>query len=254
MRTHFKFALLAILTSASVMASTCSEEFASNKDAVLAGTCLSSGDVCFGIGKGFPRGNSVLQQEAARNKAELAAKVNLICRKSASGIVWPKNIAPEHQAILAALTARKLTLSACVKGVEVVYRAMDANRVQTAVVAVKSDALNAVPLATFADAKRILLEPHWLKRNFRKYSDVLYAFYLSQKQLPESLRGTSYREWTDAQLNEFCGIPNVIKPSQAHNPPSPVLEEVKESEDVEFLPQFILPPYATANENETIGF
>ena len=252
MKMHFNLALLAILTGASLMASTCTEAFVANKEAVLEGRCLTSGDVCFGIGKGTPRGNSALQQEAASSKAELAAKVNLICRKSASGIIWSKNIAPEYQAILAALTARELTVAANIKGIEVVYRAKDANLVYTVVVAAKADALDAVPLATFADAKRILLEPHWLKRNFKKYPDALYAFYISQKALPESLRGTSCKEWTEAQLNEFCGLPNVSAPSSTDN--SMVSEKVKEPEEVEFLPQFILPPYATANENETIGF
>lgn len=249
MKMRFNLALLVILIGASVIADTCQEAFTANKEAVLEGRCLANEDVCFGIGRGAPRGDSTLQQEAASRKAELAAKVNLICRKSASGIVWPENIASEARALLAGLTARELTLSAHIAGVEVVYRAKDTNLVQTVVVAVKAEALNGVPLATFSDAKRILLDPHWLKRNFRKYQDALYAFYLSQKPLPEKLRGTSYREWSDAQLDDFCGLQNT-----AENPVSSAIVDENGSEDIEFLPQFILPPYATTNENETIGF
>ncbi len=225
--------------------------FRANKKAVLEGTCLSKDNVCFGIGQATPRSDSTVQQEVASSKAELAAKVNLICRKSAAGIVWPKDISPENKAILAALTARALTLSAKVKGVEVVYREKGTNRVQTVVVAVQEEALSSVPRATFDDAKRILLEPHSLRRNFRKYPDALYALYISQKPLPATLRGTSYREWTPAQLNTFCGLPNAPEPAPAS---VPATDAVQEEEELETLPRFILPPCATANENETIGF
>lgn len=250
MKMRFDIALFSILICASSFAGTYQEVFNANKDAILSGQCLSADAVSFGIGIGVPRGSSVVQQEAAVAKARLAATVNLLCRRSASSIVWPSSLDKKHLPLLSAHVARELTLNCKVDGVETVYVSSDTNGVRTAVVATAVKGLDAVPRATLADAKRILLRPEWMKRHFSACRDALYSFYLTQKELPNSLQGTDPSAWTNAQIDTFCGI----KPGGATGEESGKDVEQEEIDAAAILPQFVLPPYATANENETIGF
>lgn len=252
MKMRFNVATLSFLICASVYAGTYQDAFEANRDSVLAGQCISVDDVFFGIGIGIPRGSSVAQQEAAVAKARLSATVNLLCRKAASSIVWPVGLDRKYQAQLSAYVARELTMSCKVEGLETVYVGQDTNGVRTAVVAVNVKALSSVPRATLADAQRILLRPLWMKKHFHACRDALCAFYQTQKALPESLQGVDPATWTETQIDTFCGV----KPDVKETVTAESAKESKEDDQEEetFLPQFILPPYATDNENETIGF
>lgn len=250
MKMRFDIALFFILICASSLAGTYQDVFNANKDAILSGQCLSSDGVSFGIGIGVPRGASVAQQEAAVAKARLAATVNLLCRKSAASIIWPSNLDKKHLPLLSAYVARELTLNCKIDGVENVYVCSDTNGVRTAVVAADDKGLNSVPRATLADAKRVLLRPEWMKKHFGSCQDALYSFYLTQKQLPKSLQGTDPSTWTNAQIDMFCGI----KTGESTGEGCVKDVEQEEIDAASILPQFVLPPYATANENETIGF
>lgn len=262
MHSNVLVVLMSCLMAGGTYAATPFEAFKSNREAVLSGQCLISEGCRFGIGTATPKNSSTASEGAAKEKARLQAQVNLICRKAAEGIAWPDAIGPSLRPVLAACVASRLSLTATVSGVETVYSSRDDSGRHTVVVAAPESSLEGVRGASFADVQRLLLDGHWLKRHMSgPHAKELYEFYLTQKPLPDALKGTEFMSWNEIQMNLFCGLPPPVVSSNcqptingcATNNLTTAAVAIQEEEE-EIHPEFILPPYATGNENETIGF
>ena len=253
---HFNIALsfVVALVAGGSFAAKPQETFNNNHQRILAGDCYKAGGYYFGVGNGIVRSTRSASDNFAKEKAVQDAKSNLIGRKAVEGVAWPKTLSDDTITVLSRLAYRYVTVQATVSEIEVILVEKTDNSAYTAVVAASEENLKNVPCASFDEVKLILLSPHRLKANFRKYSKELYEFYITQKKLPDELVGIDFANWNDEQLNLFCGIPqsnvntNVVA--------GKVEEDVLGTRHSEFEKQnnstkdkgFIV------NINETIGF
>ncbi len=233
---RFNCAIVAFMASVSfgVAAATPNEVFSANKEQILSGTCFQADGYCFGVGKVMPRSAKPNAIKAAANKAALEATANLVCRKAVASVVWPDNMAPDERQRLSQLVSGRITLTATIQGILTVYSKGDSNSVQTVVVSAPEKNLSGVPALSYAKIQQIVRQIEETK-----------ARRLAQLQAEKKERETL------VQTNIVKTVVEERKTPIQTN----IVETVEEEEEqLEVLPVFILPPYATGNENETIGF
>ena len=234
----------------SLFASAPADLFLAHREAILSGACKEVEGVTFGVGQASARSESAPGREAAWAKADLGARANLVARKALAGMTWQGDLTPEARRSLEAVVESELEVKATVRGALPVFREElpEACRV---VVACEAKGLASVPKATPEQVRAILLNPQVLKRHFRQHGEALIAYVRAQRPLPESLRGTDWRTWSEAQLNLFCGIPASVPKA------TPILPAQTQGEGA--LPKVARPydpnaPYIRENINDTIGF
>ena len=221
MRFNVALSFVAALVAGGSFAAKPQEIFTNNRAAILAGDCYKTGSYYFGVGKGVARSSQSASTDFAQAKAVQDAKSNLIGRKAVEGVAWPKTLGDHTIAALARLVYRYVTVRATVSEIEVISVEKTDAASYMAVVAASEENLKNVPCASFDEVKLILLSPHRLKANFKKYPKELYDFYLTQKKLPDELSGINFTDWNAEQQNLFFGIP---KPSDTTNA---VIEKVE---------------------------
>lgn len=153
---RFNLALLVTiaLSCGSLRAATPAGAFEANRDSVLSGKCVEADGVMFGIGVARPRSDSSASRLAAREKARLAAKANLIARKVICGIVWPDNVDIDRRREIVEKVVPFVSAKATVKGLESVYSNSEPDGQATAVVAAPIDGVAGIGTITYADAMK----------------------------------------------------------------------------------------------------
>lgn len=207
MRFNIALSFVVALVAGGSFAAKPQETFNNNRERILAGDCYKTGGYYFGVGIGIVRSARSASDNFAKEKAVQDAKSNLICRKAVEGVVWPKTLGEHTIAALSRLVYRYITVQATVNEIEVISVEKTDDASYTAVVAALEENLKNVPCASFDEVKLILLSPHRLKANFKKYPKETYEFYLTQKKLPDELVGIDFVNWNDDQLDLFCGVP-----------------------------------------------
>ena len=207
MRFNIALSFVVALVAGGSFAAKPQEAFNNNRDCILAGDCYKAGGYYFGVGNGIVRSARSASDNFAKEKAVQDAKSNLIGRKAVEGVAWPKTLSDDTTTVLSRLAYRYITVQATVSEIEVILVEKTDDSAYTAVVAASEGNLKKVPCASFDEVKLILLSPHRLKKNFRKYPKELYEFCLTQKKLPGELAGIDFANWNDEQLNLFCGVP-----------------------------------------------
>lgn len=223
------------------------EVFDNNRENILSGACYKAGGYYFGVGRGAVRSAHSASDNFAKEKAVQDAQANLVGRKAMEGVIWPDSLDKHSVAILERLALRFVSVQTDIGGVVVVSVEKSGVAMFTAVVAAPESNLQNVPRASLDEIKSGLLNPHWLKSNFKKSAKELYQFYLTQKKLPDGLVGTAYADWSDEQLDMFCGIPRVVVDTNAV--PEKVEGEVRGRGDGAGGGQKFI-----GTVNETIGF
>ena len=223
------------------------ETFDNNRGDILSGECYKVGGYYFGVGRGVIRTTRSASNNFAKEKAVQDAQANLIGRKAIEGVVWPDSLDKHSVAALERLALRFVSVQADIDGVVTVSVEKSGAAMYIAVVAAPESNLQRVERTSFDEIKLGLLNPHWLKSNFKKSPQELYRFYLTQKKLPEELVGIPYVDWSDTQLDMFCGVPRVVVETNAA--PGKLEGEVRckgsgAGGGLEFI----------GNVNETIGF
>lgn len=254
MRFNIALSFVVALVAGGSFAATPQEAFGIHRESILSGDCYKAGGYCFGVGKGIARSTRSASDNFAKEKAVQDAKSSLVGRKAVEGVLWPKSLDTNSIAVLSRLAYRYVTVQARVSEIEVISVEKAGAMAYTAVVAASEENLATVSNASIDEVKQILLNPYRLKVGFKKYPKELYAFYLTQKKLPDELLGINFTDWNEDQLDLFCGIP---KPSVSTNA---VVEKV----DVDTLGAGRSEPEKqdgtaqdkgfVGNINETIGF
>ena len=240
-------ALLVIALVAGGFAAQPQVAFDNNRENILSGNCYKVGGYYFGVGRGVVRTTRSTSDNFAKEKAVQDAQASLVGRKAMEGVIWPNSLDKHSVAILKRLALRFVSLQADIDGVVVVSVEKSGVAMYTAVVAAPESNLQYVQRASFDEIKSGLLNPHWLKSNFKKSAKELYQFYLTQKKLPDELVGTAYADWSDEQLDIFCGIPRVVV--NTNSVPSKVEGKTRgKSDGAEVRQGFV------GNINETIDF
>lgn len=223
------------------------EAFDNNRENILSGDCYKVGGYYFGVGRGVVRTTRSASDNFAKEKAVQDAQANLVGRKAMESVIWPDSLDKQSVSVLERLALRFVSVRADVDGVVTVSVEKSGAAMYTAVVAAPESNLQHVQRASFDEIKLGMLNPHWLKSNFKKSAKELYQFYLTQKKLPDGLAGTAYADWSDEQLDMFCGIPRVVAGTNAV--PSKVEGETRGKGDGAGGGQEFI-----GNVNETIGF
>lgn len=236
-----------------------SQIFESYKDDILSGRCSHADGFSFGVGMAKPRTASTRAAQATMDKARLSANANLVARFAIKSIVWPDSIKNEDRAPLLGYLARKVSASAKIKDLEVVMATRDRAGICTVVAAAPDSSIFLADHLMTNDVLRTLLEPQFVRKHFDENRSAFHSLALAYGwTVPESLKGTNYNSWGDAQICEFCGITsqNDSKNVMPYDNGKTMTDEKKHADEVEEIikPEFILPPTAVANENETIGF
>lgn len=240
-------ALLVALVAGGGFAVLPQETFDNNRENILSGDCYKVGGYYFGVGRGVIRTTRSASDNFAKEKAVQDAQANLVGRKAMEGVIWPDSLDKHSVSTLERLALRFVSVKADIDGIVVVSVEKSGAAMYTAVVAAPESNLQHVQRASFDEIKLGMLNPHWLKSNFRKSAKELYQFYLTQKKLPDELVGTAYADWSDEQLDVFCGIPRVVAATNAV-PGKVEGEACGKGDGVEEGKEF------TGNVNETIGF
>ena len=154
MRSDFASLALIVLTCGSLMAAAPSATFAANQDRILSGECFEADGVLFGVGVARPRNDSTASRQAAREKALLAAKVNLIVRKAISGIRWPDDVSEDRRREIIEEIAPFVSAKAVVKGLETVYLNVEADGRTMVVVALPSGSATGIRTITYVDTMK----------------------------------------------------------------------------------------------------
>ena len=193
------------------------------------------------------------------DKARLSASANLVARFAIKSIVWPDSIKNEDRAPLLGYLAQRVSASAKIKDLEVVMATRDMSGICTVVAAAPDSSIFLAERLMTNDVLRILLEPQFVRKHFDENRRAFHSLALAYGwTVPESLKGTNYNSWGDAQICEFCGITsqNDSKNVMPYDNGKTMTDEKKHADEVEEIikPEFVLPPTAVANENETIGF
>ena len=240
-------ALFVIALVAGGFAAQPQEAFDNNRENILSGNCYKVGGYYFGVGRGVVRTTRSTSDNFAKEKAVQDAQASLVGRKAMEGVIWPNSLDKHSVAILKRLALRFVSVRADIDGVVVVSVEKSGVAMYTAVVAAPESNLQYVQRASFDEIKSGLLNPHWLKSNFKKSAKELYQFYLTQKKLPDELVGTAYADWSDKHLDIFCGIPRVVV--DTNSVPSKVEGKTRgKSDGAEGRQGFV------GNINETIDF
>lgn len=208
-------ALLVALVAGGGFAAQPQETFDNNRENILSGDCYKVGGYYFGVGRGVIRTTRSASDNFAKEKAVQDAQANLVARKAIEGVVWPDTLDKHSVSTLERLALRFVSVKADIDGVVVVSVEKSGAAMYTAVVAAPESNLQHVQRVLFDEIKLGMLNPHWLKSNFRKSAKELYQFYLTQKKLPDELVGTAYADWSDEKLDMFCGIPRVVADTNA---------------------------------------
>lgn len=238
----FMFAILA----GCIIASPPEVVFDNNREKILSGTFASIGGYCFGTGSVMVMSGTSQSAKIAAEKSVLQATVNVIVHKALVAVDWPSSVSDETKRVLQESLARRLALRKSISGVQTVFSEEYSGGRFVSVVSLPDDQVQDAE-CTIEQAEKILLDPHWLRRNFKKNAPALYEFYLARKKLPTELVGTAYADWSDEQLDMFCGIPRVVADTNAV--PCKVEGEARGNGDgVGDRTEF------TGNVNETIGF
>ena len=205
-----------------------------------------------------PRTASVRSAEAVIDKARLSATANLTARFATSSVAWPDSLAKEDKAALSAYLARRVSVRAKLSGLEVVLSKRGEDGICTVVVAVPDTSISMVEKITIKEAFKVLLEPRFMRAHFAENRRAFYSLASAAgRTLPEQLKGTDFNSWDDDQICAFCGISRQKAPNDATPENAGQADDSgATAADVEEIvrPEFVLPPSATANENETIGF
>lgn len=246
MRSEIISILIVLHVAGSILAASPQLVFADNKDLILSGQCHVARGFCFGVGTSFVRTGQTASDNLARELAVLNAKSRLICSKAVEGLVWPTTLDAKTVSLLTELVVCLIDVHSTVRGVVVVHVEKATTGCYTAVIAVPEDNLASVRKVSLDEVARLILEPHWLRANFRKHPKELYSFYLTQREIPPQLSQTRYSSWNDAQLDLFCGIqrPSVDAKSVPNNAKTGEISSKRGMPSAELI----------ANENETIGF
>ena len=236
-----------------------SQIFESHKDDILSGKCSQADGFRFGVGMARPRTASTRAAQATMDKARLSASANLVARFAIKSIVWPDSIKNEDRAPLLGYLAQRVSASAKIKDLEVVMKTRDRAGICTVVAAAPDSSIFLADHLMTNDVLRTLLEPQFVRKHFDENRSAFHSLALAYGwTVPESLKGTNYNSWGDAQICEFCGITsqNDSKNVMPYDNGKTMTDEKKHADEVEEIikPEFILPPTAVANENETIGF
>ena len=236
-----------------------SQIFESHKDDILSGKCSQADGFSFGVGMARPRTASTRAAQATMDKARLSASANLVARFAIKSIVWPDSIKNEDRAPLLGYLAQRVSASAKIKDLEVVMATRDRAGICTVVAAAPDSSIFLADHLMTNDVLRTLLEPQFVRKHFDENRSAFHSLALAYGwTVPESLKGTNYNSWGDAQICEFCGITsqNDSKNVLPYDNGKTMTDEKKHADEVEEIikPEFILPPTAVANENETIGF
>ena len=208
-------ALLVALVAGGGFAAQPQETFDNNRENILSGDCYKVGGYYFGVGRGIIRTTRSASDNFAKEKAVQDAQANLVGRKAMEGVIWPDSLDKHSVAILERLALRFVSVQTDIGGAVVVSVEKSGVAMYTAVVAAPESNLQNVPRASLDEIKLGMLNPHWLKSNFKKSPKELYQFYLTQKKLPEELAGIAYADWSEEQLDVFCGVPRVVAATNA---------------------------------------
>lgn len=239
------FCVFAILAGC-IIASPPDVVFDNNREKILSGTCESIGGYCFGTGSAMVISGTSQSAKIAAEKSVLQATVNVIVHKALVAVDWPSSISDETKRVLQESLSRRLALKKSISGVQTVFSEEYSGGRFVSVVAIPDDQIQGAE-CTIEQAEKILLDPHWLRRNFKKNALALYEFYLARKKLPAELVGTVYADWSDEQLDVFCGVSRVVADTNAV-PGKVEAEACGKGDGVEGGKEF------PGNVNETIGF
>lgn len=158
MRSDIALFGIAVLTCGSLWAAAPSVAFAGNRDRVLSGECHEADGVVFGVGISRPRSDSSASRQAAREKARLAAKANMVLRRALRGVAWPDDVDVDRRREIVDKIEPFVSAKAVVKGLESVYSNVEADGRTTVVVAAPVDGVKGTSPISYADALELFNE------------------------------------------------------------------------------------------------
>jgi hypothetical protein len=211
MRFDIAFSVVIALVSGGILAASPQVIFNNNQKNILSGDWIKAEGFYFGVGDSVARTRQSTSQDFAKQKAIQDAKSMLVNRKALEGVAWPKNIKSGTVKVLSRVMSQMISVRSKVSDVETLCVDEIEKSKYRAVVFVAEKNLKNVPFVSFEEVKKILLDPHWLKANFKRFSQELYEFYITQKELPKELEGIDFKNWNSEQLDLFCGITRVVK-------------------------------------------
>ena len=248
-----------VLMGGGLWAATPMQVFELHKDDILSGKCAQVEGFSFGVGLAKPRTDTARSAQAAMDKARLAATANLTARSAMRSIIWPDSLTKEEIAVFSVWLAKRIPVRAKLCDLETVMSECGRGGICTAVVAVSDASIPRTKKITIEDAFKVLLDPYFMQSHFKENRKAFYSLFAAAgRMLPKSLEGVDFNLWSDEQIRMFCGIPRNedSSVSEASNGRANGDESTSSSTEAEEIvrPEFVLPPLATANENETIGF
>ena len=253
--THSKHLVLLLITmlAGCIFASPPDIVFKNNRERILSGDCKCVDGYCFGVGEAVSISETSQSVKAAVDKSILQASVNVLVGKALGTIKWPATIGVANRRVLRECLARYMVFRNRVSGIQTVSTdELPENRF-VSVVSVPEIHIRKFE-CSIDEVEKILLDPNWLKGNFKKHPDALYEFCVARRALPDELCGTDFHNWDSNQINLFCGLPITGLQNEAVIVATNVATTCEEKDVRKQSSSKKGIQEVQSNENETIGF
>lgn len=207
MKMRFKIlcCFIAVILAGCVFASPPNNIFSVHKEKILSRDFSREGGWCFGVGYEVAVSDTSQSIKICTDKSILRATANLLTKASLDRIDWPESVGLETRIVLIEFLTESLTVKKRVKGLNTIYSQELPNGQIVSVVAVMESTVSNLTY-TIDDVEKVVLNPEWLRKNFKRNPQPIYEFYLARKNIPVQLKGKDFNSWSSAELDLFCGV------------------------------------------------